>query len=54
MEKMWGGRDASEGMFLLEEEHIVLSYCYFRKGERGILQNDGVGKIYASRGTPNA
>ena len=54
VEKMWGGRDASEGMFLLEEEHIVLSYCYFCKGERGILQNDGVDKTYASRGTPNA
>ena len=39
MKKMWGERSASEGMLLLEEEHIVLSYCYFRKGERGIGQN---------------
>ncbi len=51
---MCGGRDTSEGMLLLEEKPIVLSCCYFRKGERGILQNDGVGKTYASRGTPNA
>jgi hypothetical protein len=51
---MWGGRDASEGMLLLEEEHIVLSYWHFRKGERDTGQKDGVGKTYASRGTPNA
>ena len=54
MKKMWGGRDASEGMLLLEEKHIVLSYCYFCKGERGTGQKDGVGKTYASLGTPNA
>ena len=54
MEKMWGGRDTSEGMLLLEEEHTVLLYCYFRKGERGILQNAGVGKTCPSQGTPNA
>ena len=51
---MWGGRDTSEGMLLLEEEHTVLLYCYFRKGEKGTGQKDGVGTTYASQGTPNA